>query len=538
MCMKTKSFWRLLSAATAAAVLASAAAVSVAADDSLRVSPVEGTIVANNATAVYAEEAVPFDNSLKASRITLNAGMDPIDHSPAVWGGWDDRAQLFMKDDSAPLTGSTGLVFYVDLPSANSFCISPNINNATDMTVKVGASYQVRSVDGGAWETRTAGKGILSNATLWGSMTFDTAFKGWVYLPWDSLGVDTDFVLNVASDTMARITLCPQKVGGNAGSLTFGPLYLAVSSGGEALPTLPAESTTETPAESTTETPGESTTETPAETTTEAPASGTGIQNGVLAGLQVSAIDFPVMNNSTTVAGIEVKPLGDAYPKGVQITMQDGKEPVDSEWTLDRGWEPRAQLGEGWAALTDSENLVFYISLPAANKLAFSMYAMGDNDAGNFQMKVGSTYKVMAEDASEWTERTAGQGQKDNTTGWGCMEFDSAFTGWVSIPWSSLYGEMDNGDPLDLKLGEHNLVRACVIAQKLGGNTGTNAVTFGPLFTAKAAASSGTTGGNTPTTTKTANVPTGETGSVAGVVLLCAVSLGAVLTVKKAKKRG
>lgn len=144
------------------------------------------------------------------------------------------------------------------------------------------------------------------------------------------------------------------------------------------------------------------------------------------------------------------------------------------------GLEPRAQLGEGWAALTDSEGLVFYIDLPAANKLAFSMYVKGAKDGGNFQQKVGSTYKVMANGTNEWTERTAGQGQKDNTSGWGCMEFDSAFTGWVCLPWDSLYGELDNGDPLELNISEHNLVRACVIAQKLGGNTGTESLTFGP----------------------------------------------------------
>lgn len=99
-----------------------------------------------------------------------------------------------MPNDSAPLTGSTGLVFYVDLPSANSFCISPNINNATDMTVKVGASYQVLAADGSQWETRTAGTGISGNS-LWGSMDFNAAFTGWVYLPWESVGTDTDFVL-------------------------------------------------------------------------------------------------------------------------------------------------------------------------------------------------------------------------------------------------------------------------------------------------------------------------------------------------------
>jgi len=73
-------------------------------------------------------------------------------------------------------------------------------------------------------------------------------------------------------------------------------------------------------------------------------------------------------------------------------------------------------------------------------------------NGGNFQQKVGSTYKVMANGANEWTERTAGQGQKDNTSGWGCMEFDSAFTGWVCLPWDSLYGELDNGDPQELNI--------------------------------------------------------------------------------------
>lgn len=504
--MKTKSFRRFLSSAAAVAVLASASALYVSADadnGALHVTPFTGTIVANNATDVSAEEVTPFDNGLKASKITLMEGKEAIDHSPDVWGGWGDRAQLFMPNDSAPLTGSTGLVFYVDLPSANSFCISPNINNATDMTVKVGASYQVLAADGSQWETRTAGTGISGN-TLWGSMDFNAAFTGWVYLPWESVGTDTDFVLNVASDTLARITLCPQKVGGNAGSLTFGPLYMATNNGETVLP---EPSKPEQP------------------TTPSQPANTTAI------------LDFPIMNNSTTVAAVPVKPLGEDFPVGTQIQMQDGKEPVDSEWTLDRGWEPRAQLGEGWAALTDSEGLVFYIDLPAANKLAFSMYVKGAKDGGNFQQKVGSTYKVMANGTNEWTERTAGQGQKDNTSGWGCMEFDSAFTGWVCLPWDSLYGELDNGDPLELNISEHNLVRACVIAQKLGGNTGTESLTFGPMFTMdKVKAPVDPSTPSEPE--KPVNPATGETGSVAGVVLLCAVSLGAVLTVKKAKKRG
>ena len=112
--MKTKSFRRFLSSAAAVAVLASASALYVSADadnGALHVTPFTGTIVANNATYVSAEEVTPFDNGLKASKITLMEGKEAIDHSPDVWGGWGDRAQLFMPNDSAPLTGSTGLVF-------------------------------------------------------------------------------------------------------------------------------------------------------------------------------------------------------------------------------------------------------------------------------------------------------------------------------------------------------------------------------------------------------------------------------------------
>lgn len=150
------------------------------------------------------------------------------------------------------------------------------------------------------------------------------------------------------------------------------------------------------------------------------------------------------MNNSTTVAAVPVKPLGEDFPVGAQIQMQDGKEPLTANglWIGAGSPEP---VGRRMGRRRIPKALVFYIDLPAANKLAFSMYVKGAKDGGNFQQKVGSTYKVMANGANEWTERTAGQGQKDNTSGWGCMEFDSAFTGWVCLPWDSLYGELDNG---------------------------------------------------------------------------------------------
>ena len=503
--MKTKNFRRFLSVLAAAALLGSAAAVSASANSgdtltSINVEPLSGLHVWYNDPAVAEEEAT-LQNQL-AVKITLEEGESALDKGYAFAEKWSPRAQLSRNDDEQGLSieGSTGVVFYAKLPATNDVCVTTTHTTAGDRTMTVGTDYYVLASDGDAWIKETTITG-WANHNDYAALKFSDAFEGWVYIPWTSLSAQSD-------DPLVRVTWLLENLSADQ-EVVFGVVSVATSDGTITLP-----KPTQQPDD-------------PAQqpTTPSQPANTTAI------------LDFPIMNNSTTVAAVPVKPLGEDFPVGAQIQMQDGKEPVDSEWTLDRGWEPRAQLGEGWAALTDSEGLVFYIDLPAANKLAFSMYVKGAKDGGNFQQKVGSTYKVMANGANEWTERTAGQGQKDNTSGWGCMEFDSAFTGWVCLPWDSLYGELDNGDPLELNISEHNLVRACVIAQKLGGNTGTESLTFGPMFTMdKVKAPVDPSTPSEPE--KPVNPATGETGSVAGVVLLCAVSLGAVLTVKKAKKRG
>ena len=65
-----------------------------------------------------------------------------------------------------------------------------------------------------------------------GSVEFEDAFTGWVYIPWDTFYAD-NFTLDVNTHTMARITAVPQKLGNDASHLTFGPLYLEMEDGGK-----------------------------------------------------------------------------------------------------------------------------------------------------------------------------------------------------------------------------------------------------------------------------------------------------------------
>lgn len=265
---------RFLSIVGTAAVLSSAAVLSVSAEDlgGLSVTPLTGVQIENAAQNVSAEEVDPLGNGLKGSRITLLSNLDPIDNGNFVFPGHhDDRAKVVTG--AAALTGSTGVVFYVDLPSANKFCFVANINSPhderwnndfnADMMMYVDYPYYVLPAEGGEWEKYNSGKGRISDQTGWGCIEFGEAFKGWVYIPWDSLWVDIGFELDVSKDTMYAATMYPQKVGGEAGSLTFGPVYLATSGIGSNTTTTAAPTTTTAAPTTTTATDTDVTTEAP-----------------------------------------------------------------------------------------------------------------------------------------------------------------------------------------------------------------------------------------------------------------------------------
>jgi len=218
-----KNPWRFLSAGAVALMLAAPLnfPVSAAGGDVL-VTPFTGVEIENSALNVSAEKVQPLGNGLDGSKITIQADLDPIDNKNFVFPGHhNDRAKVITGKGA--IAGSTGLVVYVEMPTANKFCFFANINSPhddrwnndfdTDIMQTVDSAYRLLPVGGSRWEDCKAGKGKISDDVGYGCVEFDEAFKGWVYIPWDSLWVDIGFELDISKDTLHAVTMYPTKGG-------------------------------------------------------------------------------------------------------------------------------------------------------------------------------------------------------------------------------------------------------------------------------------------------------------------------------------
>ena len=127
-----KNPWRFLSAGAVALMLAAPLnfPVSAAGGDVL-VTPFTGVEIENSALNVSAEKVQPLGNGLDGSKITIQADLDPIDNKNFVFPGHhNDRAKVITGKGA--IAGSTGLVVYVEMPTANKFCFFANINSPHD----------------------------------------------------------------------------------------------------------------------------------------------------------------------------------------------------------------------------------------------------------------------------------------------------------------------------------------------------------------------------------------------------------------------
>ena len=276
-------FRRFLSTAVAVAALAGVSIVSgpsaAAAGDGIYITPLTTLTVefaARNVKTTAVEQ-----KGLPASRISINEDLDVVDEGNFTFPGHhDNRARLMAPDRSVSLSGSDGIVFYVDVPSANKICFVAGIyvddeerwakDFDPDIMQRVGESYQVLPDGSATWENRTAGKGNKNDQNGWGCVEFTSTFKGYVYIPWTSLYSDIGFEMHPSQDTLKFASIYPNKVGGDAGALTFGPVYLSTADG-ERLGSGGGNAITEAPTTASTEAPTTASTEAPTTTPTEAP---------------------------------------------------------------------------------------------------------------------------------------------------------------------------------------------------------------------------------------------------------------------------
>lgn len=130
-----------------------------------------------------------------------------------------------------------------------------------------------------------------------------------------------------------------------------------------------------------------------------------------------------------------------------------------------------------------ADGIMFYLKLDAANIIAPSFGAFIPETAGRWtfdfdpvlMLMVGKEYSYKTLNASSWTKALAVQ-DKEGSSYFGAMKFESAFEGYVKIPFESLGNDM--GFTFNPNLD--SLKTMCIKTVGLGGKYGT--VTAGPYF--------------------------------------------------------
>ena len=383
----------------------------------LLISPFTEVAIEKAARNISTKEADPLGNGMKASRIAPIDVDSPIVETEAFPGHYDNRARL--ETANASVNGSTGLVFYVDLPSANKvgFIAGVRCTDTSrwskgwdpDLMQKVGSSYSVLASGADEWEERTAVQGKTSDNTWWGCAEFDSAFNGYVFIPWSSLAHDGGFIPDFTQDTVKCVTMYPQQVGGEAGVLTFGPLFMAKADGQE-------------------------------------------IDNFYLAPNRWADASFPQTSSPTV----------NATTKDDRVTTETIPSPIPAinqnaalRITLNQAWELEGAVyslydmgywvGFTYAGVekTDLSHLTFYVKNTTDKENCLALKAIAKSSGGETECRLGSgkPYQLLAVNSDEWEHCEA---LRSITTD-SLIALPAGFEGFVKVPLDSfLYLKKDN----------------------------------------------------------------------------------------------
>lgn len=194
----------------------------------------------NNGSYISASKLQPVsDTNAYGLQLTSKDGAEHTVEYPGnvanTWTRVNNFASVSDKTNAYSLEDTSGLVFYLKLDSANKVLLQFAIIHSTwgyapDMTLKPGDTYQYLPVGSAEWQTGTAVAGATKNGNertdMFGAMSFDGAFEGYVKIPYSSLVNDANFKINVKSDKLATVDFKLGGIGGKYGSVVVGPVSL------------------------------------------------------------------------------------------------------------------------------------------------------------------------------------------------------------------------------------------------------------------------------------------------------------------------
>lgn len=340
-------------------------------------------------------------------------------------------ATIKYDTETAPsIDGVNSVIMYVKTDSANTLLPVIAVTNRgniswvkwdVEMSLAFGSTYYYAALGDTEWTEATAGASGHSNEAQqvrWGTVSFDSAFEGYIKIPLTSLSSDTYTSGVISTDTVAHIWTRFQYGGVGYGSCAFGPVFFVTKDSTSTQINVPDEYKP-------------------------APIEATPITGWKLIG-------------SSTAARTQVMPL-EKFTTAQGVKFTSDTETVIDKTALAGSTNAYARLWYSYQKFTDdtktvlsnayvlsddfkNQSIIFYVKTDSANALhiqtgqscAFSYYVTPT-------LAKDGTYYVAEIGSEEWISKTATT-VGNTTTGEtrnGVIEFDSAFEGYVKIPWSS-----------------------------------------------------------------------------------------------------
>ena len=300
-------------------------------------------------------------------------------------------------------TQNGSIIMYVKTDSLNEIVLMTMTNNGTLTKLKANGSYEYAKLGDESWTSAV----INEN----GIIPFESAFEGFIKIPASSI-IGYDSGANMVFDNLTYFDVRVGGIGGKFGDVTVGPFFVTTENSASTKLIVP-------------------------EDYRPAPLNIKTFDFGDVhaATYAFSADKFENTNNyklyigDSVLSEIPVKYQGsDVTPKWSYLENGDGIEGADN-------WTALVMNTRVKTYMKDAAGIVFYVNFPKANMFSPCLTFDGAN---SIMLKPGEKVYVLQNGSDTWAEKSVENGYNDNALIYGKVTFDSAFEGYIKVPFTSL----------------------------------------------------------------------------------------------------
>ena len=300
-------------------------------------------------------------------------------------------------------TQSGSIIMYVKTDSLNEIVLMTRTNNGTLTKLKANGSYEYAKLGDESWNSAV----INEN----GIIPFESAFEGFIKIPASSI-IGYDSGANMVFDNLTYFDVRVGGIGGKFGDVTVGPFFVTTENSASTKLIVPEEYRP--------------------------------------APLNIKTFDFGDVHAATYAFSADKLEstnnyklyIGDSVISETPVKYQGSN--VTPKWSyLENG--DGIEGADNWTALVmntrvktymkDAAGIVFYVNFPKANMFSPCLTFDGAN---SIMLKPGEKVYVLQSGSDTWAEKSVENGYLDNALIYGKVTFDSAFEGYIKVPFTSL----------------------------------------------------------------------------------------------------